>query len=166
MNRKFKPGKRLMKMKNLAIIACLLIVFVFYFIYRYLFQASFPQFVGLPMAILFVLFGVLVYKAVTWFYNKYAEGTYYIVTDDALVVGMGKTEKKYSWNKFKKARLNMNALRSVCPVVFQIGEEELKVNQYVEDIYELVSRILQRIEPYAEIEEELKQRTQAMKGIY
>ena len=166
MNRKFKPGKRLMKMKNLAIVACLIVVFVFYFIYRYLFEATFPQFVGLPMVILFILFGALVYKGVTYFYKKYADGTYYIVTDDALVVGVGKSEKKYAWNRFKKAGLSLNAVRAVCPVVFQIGDEELKLNQYVEDIYELVGRILSRIEPYAEIEEELKQRTQTMKGIY
>ena len=166
MNRKFQPGKRLMRMKNFTILACWVVVFVFYFIYDYLFRDMFPQLMGLPLAILFILFGLVVYKAVNFVYNKYAEGTYYIITNDALVVGHGKREVKYSSKQFQKATINQNSLHGVCPVVFHVGKEELRLNQYVEDIYELVDRILKRIEPYAQIDQELKARTDAMKGVY
>ena len=155
-----------MRMKNFTVLACWVVIFVFYFIYDYLFRNIFPQLMGLPLAILFILFGLVVYKAVTYVYNKYAEGTYYVVTEEALVAGHGKQEVKYPWKKFQKATLNQNSLRGVCPVAFQVGSEELKLNQYVEDIYELVDRILKHIAPYAQIDEALKTRTETMKGIY
>ena len=56
MQNTFKIGRRLSKYKYLGVAVNSSIVFAFYFIYRYLFEASFPNFVGLPLFLIFATF--------------------------------------------------------------------------------------------------------------
>lgn len=165
----FRAGKRLTAMKVLALVVNCAVVFVFYFIYRYLLGDAVPALSGAPLAVLFLGLGALVAAATLWVARKYADTVCYQVGQDALVVGCGAQARRYPWPDFTAAALDQNGayrLGTVLPLSFQVGGETLTLNQYVGNIYGLADAIFQRIEPYAEIPEELKRQVCAMKGAF
>lgn len=168
MKTEFGVGKRFGFVRGLALAINSFLVFGFYFIYRYLFEDVMPGFVGLPLAAIFLAVEFGVVKFTLWAMEKYRQSIGYRITQDCLIYGSGKTEQRYYWKDFTGADLNaVGSYRfgTVLPIRFFMGEKTVELNQYTADIYNLAGQILDRISPYAEVSQELKQQMRAMSGI-
>jgi len=163
MNKVFLAGNRFAKMRNLSVVANCLVVFVFYFIYRYLLETSFPNFVGTPLLVVFLLVCAGIVKLTLVITGKIRDNIRYELTADALVIGKGKTERRYKWSAFQSAHLDETRLRDILPVYFMVGEERLTLNQYVDNIYELAYQMIRRVESHATIDPELRKRADCMR---
>ena len=163
MNKVFVAGNRFDKMRNLCVFANLVVVFVFYFIYRYLFEAQFPGFVGTPMVILFVLFGAATVKATLWVGDKLKASIRYEIAKDCLIVSSGKTQRRYPWANFTSVNYEKFRMRDIMPVSFTIAGENLMLNQYVDDIYDLTYYIIKNLDPSVPVDEEITKRVNMMR---
>jgi len=163
MNKVFLVGNRFAKMRNLSVVANCLVVFVFYFIYRYLLETSYPNFVGVPLVLIFLLICAGIVKLTLVITGKMRDNICYELTADSLVIGKGKTERRYKWTAFKSAELDDTKLRDILPAYFMVGEERLTLNQYVDEIYELAYQMIRRIESHATIDPELRKRADCMR---
>lgn len=166
MERRYRIGVRFRKIKYLSVAVNCGIVFVFYFIYRYVFEEAFPHFVGAPLALVFLLLALLVARVTLRVADRYASGIEYRATPDGLRTRAGKREQFYAWEDFSSAKLEEFRFRGVFPVEFQIAGKPVMLNQYVDGICELTAEIFERIAPYAQLDPELVKRAEDMRGVY
>lgn len=166
MGNTFRIGRRFRKIKYLCVAANALVVFTFYFIYRYLFQSSFPEFVDAPLALIFLLIGLAVVRVTLWFADKYAQSISYQVTAEGLVITQGRAVRTILWTDFRGARLRTVQFQGPFPVEFQTGEETILLNQYVDELYVLTDEVFQHIRGHAAIAPELEEQARAMRGVY
>ena len=166
MQNTFKIGRRLSKYKYLGVAVNSSIVFAFYFIYRYLFEASFPNFVGLPLFLIFATFSFVVGRVTLWCFNKYTAGVSYQLTQDGLLVKTGKLEKIYHWADFRSVKLRDGSFQNVFPVEFQIGDESVMLNQHLDGLCLLTHEIFLRIQDHVSLDPELVQHAKNMIDVY
>lgn len=139
----FVAGRRFDKMKNLCVLANSVVVFCFYFIYDYLLQSVYPALLGAPLVAIFLLIEALVVYVTVFVAGKIKARIRYEIKPEYLLVSVGKSERKYPWANFTEAKFNPYRMRDVFAVSFVVGGMELPLNQYVDNIYELVYQILQ-----------------------
>lgn len=166
MNYTFRIGKRFLKTKYLCTIVNTSVVAVFYFIYRHILADAFPDFVGAPLALIFLSIGLVVVKLTLWIANKYASSISYQVTEDGLIVVQGRLERLLPWTSFTAARLRPYSLWGIVPVEFQLEGKTLILNQYTDELCQLTGLILEHIRKYAEIDPAAEQRSQDLLGVY
>ena len=166
MNKTYRIGRRFRKMQYLSVAINCLIVFGFYFIYRFIFEGIAPRFVGGPLALIYLLLAVVVAKLTLLFSDKYAASVCYTPTRDGLLYTQGKRELLYRWEEFSGAKLEEFRFRGVFPVEFQVNGKPLMLNQNLDGLCELTSEILERIRPYASPDPELVKRAKDMSGVY
>ena len=166
MNKSYRIGRRFRKMQYASVAVNCLIVFAFYFIYRFIFEGLFPQFVSGPMALIFLLLAVAVARLTLRFSDKYAASVCYTPTRDGLLYTRGKRELLYRWEEFSGAKLEEFRFRGVFPVEFQVSGKPMMLNQNLDGLCELTSEIFERIRPYAALAPELVKRAKDMGGVY
>lgn len=166
MNSTFQIGRRFLKIKYLCVTVNLLVVAAFYFIYRYLLEDAFPEFVTAPLAIIFFAIGLVTARVTLWAAEKYASGISYRVTQDSLVLVQGRLEQSLPWRDFTSAKLRPYTFQGVFPVEFQVGKKVLILNQYVDGLCRLTGLILEHIRDHAEIDPVVEQRAQDLLDVY
>lgn len=166
MNKTYRIGRRFRKMQYASVAVNCLVVFAFYFIYRFIFEGLFPRFVGAPMALVFLLLGVIVARLTLRFSDRYAAGVRYTLTEEGLAAVQGKKERLYRWEDFSGAKLEEFRFRGVFPVEFQIAGRPVMLNQYIDGVCELTAEIFEQIAPYAQLDPELIKRAEDMRGVY
>lgn len=142
MKKVFVAGRRFDKMKNVCVLANSAVVFSFYFIYRYLFEPSYPDFVGAPLVAIFLLIEAVIIVLTNKVGAKIKAKIRYEIKPEYLEMSTGKTVQRFPWANFTEAKFNPYRMRDVFAVSFIVGGQELVINQYVEDIYGLVHQIL------------------------
>lgn len=158
----FIAGRRFDRMRNACIFANCVVVFVFYFVYRYLMQDAMPNFVDGPLLIIFIVLGVVIAKVTQIFGDKLKAAIRYEITSEYLIVSSGKGQMRFPWKNFTEIGYDKFKMRSICPVYFIIAGEKLTLNQYVEDIFELIDQIIKKT-PQAEVDPKITQMVKAMK---
>lgn len=166
MEKTYRIGRRFRKLQYVSVAVNCLIVFGFYFIYRFIFEGMAPQFVGAPLALLFLLLGVIAARLTLSLSGKYAAGVRCVLTEDGLRVEQGKRKRFYRWEDFSGAKLEEFRFRGVFPVVFQIAGTPVMLNQHLDDLCGLTCEIFERIAPYARLDPELIKRAEDMRGVY
>lgn len=166
MGKTYRIGRRFRKLQYASVVVNCLIVFGFYFIYRYVYEDVAPQLVGAPLALLFLLLAVVISRLTLSLSDKYAASVRYTPTDEGLHIVQGKKERLYRWEEFSGARLEEFRFRGVFPVVFQVGGKSMMLEQNLDELCELTCRVFERIKPYARIDEELIKRAEDMSGVY
>lgn len=166
MEKTYRVGRRFRKLQYVSVAVNCLIVFGFYFIYRFIFESLSPRLVGAPLALLFVLFGVIAARLTLSVSDKYAAGVRYTPTEEGLRAVQGKKELFYRWEDFSGARLEEFRFRGVFPVVFQIAGKPVMLNQHVDGLCDLTCEIFKRVAPYARLDPELIKRAEDMRGVY
>ena len=166
MEKTYQIGRRFRKLKVISAVVNCLIVFGFYFIYRFLFEGLSPQFAGAPLALLFVLLGAVVARLTLNVWDKYAAGVRCVLTDDGLRVRQGKQESFYRWEEFSGASMREFRFSGVFPVEFQIAGKPVMLNQYLDGLCDLTCEIFERIAPSARLDEGLIQRAEDLRGVY
>ena len=166
MGKTYRIGRRLRKLKYVSAIVNCLIVFGFYFIYRFVFEDISPQLVGAPLALLFVLLGAVTARLTLSAWDKYAASVHCTVTEKGLRVTQGKREQFYRWEEFSGAKMQEFRFHGAFPVTFQIAGESVMLNQSLDDLCGLTCEIFERIAPYAQLDPELIQRAEDLRGVY
>ncbi|MBE6910682.1 MAG: hypothetical protein E7474_14090 [Ruminococcaceae bacterium] len=166
MNKTYRVGKRFRRLEYFSVTINCLIVFVFFFIYRFLLSGVFPGLSDTVLAAVFLLLGAVVAKLTMKFAERYAAGIGYRVTDEGLTIISGARERQLAWKDFTAARLVEFQFRGVFPVQFQTAGETLTLNQYLDGLCELTGIVLERIAPYAELEPGLMEQAKKMNGVY
>jgi len=162
----FRIGQRFLKIKYLCVIVNSFVVVVFYFIYHYLLGKFSPDFVNAPLALIFLVIGLLVAKITLWFADKYASGIFYQVMPEGLVITQGHSIQTYTWDSFTAAKFRPYRFREVFPVEFQADGKTLILNQYIEGLCQLTGLILDQIQDYAEIDPIVRQRSKDLLDVY
>ena len=162
----FTIGRRLSKYKYLSVAANSFVVFTFYFIYRYLFGATFPKFTGVPLTLLFVILGLVVAKITLWAFGKYAAAISCQLTQSGLLIRNGSVERLYRWEDFRSAQLQDGSFQNVFPVEFQVGNEALMLNQHLDGLCRLTYEIFLRIQDHVSLDPQLVQHAKNMIDIY
>ena len=139
----FVAGRRFDKMKNVCVLANSVVVFTFYFVYRYLLEPTYPDFVGAPLAAIFLLIEAAVIVLTNKVGAKIKAKIRYEIKPEYLEISSGKSVQRFPWANFTEAKFDQYRLRDIFAVSFMVGGTELTINQYVDDIYELVHQILQ-----------------------
>ncbi|MGE4276970.1 MAG: hypothetical protein AB7E30_07325 [Lawsonibacter sp.] len=169
MKQTFAVGKRFKALVALAMILNISVVCVFYLIYRELLEPMYPQFVEVPLLVIFVGITALVIKATLYVSDWYAGTVCYRVGERELIVGSGRTERRYPWEQFSSVQMDSTwayGLGTLVPISFRVGEKTLKLNQCVGDLYQLTAEIIKHIEPYVSVDPELKTQIEALKGTF
>lgn len=153
--KKFGTDKRIRTVRNGCVIITCLVLFVFYFIYRLVFEDYIPQFIGWPMALAFVALGVVfasIYKSLA---EKKSETTYYEVTDKFLRYRNGRLTKKYHWKDFSSVEPKSNDFMSRLPITFVVNGAPLEFNQFVDEPIALALSIIRHIDEHVCIDKEI-----------
>ena len=166
MEKTYRIGRRFRKLKYFSAIVNCLIVFGFYFIYRFLFEGIAPQLAGAPLALLFVLLGAVTARLTLSAWDKYAASVRCVLTEDGLRVIQGRTEQLYRWEEFSGAKMQEFRFHGAFPVVFQAAGRSMMLNQHLDDLCGLTCEIFERIAPYAKLDPRLIQRAEDLRGVY
>lgn len=158
MQKKYVLGKRFATMRFLCVLAELLVIVIFYFIYRALFGTAMPGLVGAPLAALFASVAILVMWVTVLFLRRYSETFWYEVTGDGLRMSRGRVVRFYPWKDFKAAKLDHFKTRAMMPVVFETAAGPLTLDQSIEHVYELTLDVLRHIQGSADLSTELRDR--------
>lgn len=162
-------GNRFKALTVLSVILNSAVVCVFYLIYRYLLAPSHPEFAKVPLLLIFLGIAALVAKATLYVSGRYAGMVCCRVGDRELIVGTGRSEHRYLWEKFSSVQMDFSGkyrLGTIVPISFRVGQKFLTLNQYVGDIYRLTDEILKHIEPYVSVDPELKRQIEVLKGTF
>lgn len=166
MGNTFKIGRRFQKIKYFAVVMNCLVVCVFYFIYRFLLEEAFPKFVEAPLVMIFIALIFCVGKITIWAADRYAGLITYTITENGLLYRVGTRERLYPWEKFTAVRLRASYLQGMFPVEFQVGNETLMINQYVDGVYRLTGEIFRQIQAYVNVDQTLIKQAKDMEGVY
>lgn len=162
----FTTGKRFRKYKYIGMAVNGLIVFTFYFIYRYLFGDAFPVFTQPFMAYLFLALGVAVAYATRRAFDKYAAGIHYRVAPEGLIVQRGREENLYRWDCFCGVSFADGGFQNVFPVEFLVGEKKIMLNQHLDGLCQLTQEIFDHIDDHVDIPDALRKRAFDMLDVY
>lgn len=166
MEKTYRVGARFKKVKYLSVTVNCLVVACFYFIYQFVLSGIFPNLSAAALALVFAALGVLVAKATLAAAERYARGVGYRVTDKGLVVIRRGRERLLAWKDFTGAQLAEFQFQGVFPVQFRAAGETLMLNQYVDDLCGLTSRVFEHIAPYAALDPQLVEQAKKMQGVY
>lgn len=168
MDKEFRAGKRFTVIKMACALVNVTVVLCFYLIYRFLLSPTWPAFAEGPwLLLIFLLICAGVTKLTFWLSDRYGSMVIrYRVTADALVVGDGPRQRSYAWSRFRSVRMRPATLLGVLPIVFQLDEGELELNQYVGDIYSLAEAILDHTQPYMTVDPQIREQLGAMSGVF
>lgn len=166
MEKTYRIGRRFRKLQYVSVVVNCLIVFGFYFIYRFIFADASPQFVGAPLALLFVLLGAVVARLTLSAWKKYAASIRCVLTENGLRVVQGKRELFYRWEEFSGAKMQEFRFHGAFPVVFQVAGNSVMLNQYLDDLCGLTCEVFEQIAPYAQLDPALVKRAEDLCGVY
>ncbi|MCR5826185.1 MAG: hypothetical protein K6G54_06445 [Oscillospiraceae bacterium] len=166
MKNTYRVGRRFRRLQYASVVVNSLIVFTFYFIYHYLFGEAFPQAVGAPMALGFLLLGILIARLTLRISDRYARGISYTVTDEGLLCRQLGRETLLRWASFSGAQRQEFRFRGVFPVEFQVDGKPMMLNQSIDDLCGLTAAIFTHIAPYAQLDPELIALTESLRGVY
>lgn len=166
MDKTYRVGARFKKVKYFSVTVNCLVVACFYFIYQYVLSGVFPGLSATTLALVFLLLGAAVAKATLVVAERYAKGIGCRVTDEGLVVIRGGRERLLKWQDFSGARLVEFQFQGVFPVQFEVAGETVMLNQYLDDLCGLTSRVFERIAPYAKLDPQLVDQAKKLKGVY
>lgn len=162
MGRKYKLGKRFQRTKYLCIVAELLIIYVFHFLY----QMLFPDVNQFILGVCFALAAALIAFGTYWLLGWCADHVWYQITDQGLSVCRGGTAKLYPWSDFTAAGVESLNILSRLPVYFQLKDgRRLNLEQYVEGLGSLTLDIIAHIEDHADISNELIERLKTAQAV-
>lgn len=105
MKKVFVAGRRFDKMKNVCVLANSVVVFSFYFIYRYLFEPSYPDFVGAPLVAIFLLIEAVVIVLTNKVGAKIKAKIRYEIKPEYLEMSTGKTVQRFPGRILRKRSL-------------------------------------------------------------
>ncbi|MBQ7247681.1 MAG: hypothetical protein IJS22_06295 [Lachnospiraceae bacterium] len=166
MKKEYTVGPRFSKIKYLSVAVNSAIVFMFYFIYRYVFGARLGSFAGWPMVLVFLGLGFVIAFATVRIADRYAAGIGYTVTGEGLVCRTGRKEELLRWEDFSSAVLRELRFTGVHPVEFEVAGRKIMLNQYINDLCGLTQKVFDHIEDHVAIDPALKKRTEDLKGVY
>ncbi len=166
MGKTYRIGKRFRRIEYLSTAVNCLVVFCFYFIYRYLFAQLFPAFSDVALAAVFLLLGAATAKLTLYVAKRYAGAVSYRVTDEGLLAVTGKREQLYRWQDFSGARLIEFQFRGPFPVEFQVSGKPMMLEQNIEGLCALTGEVFAHIAPYVPLKPELVKRAADLRGIY
>lgn len=166
MTKEYCIGPRFNKIKYLSVGVNSAIVFMFYFVYRYVFAGRLGALEGWPLAAIFAAIEFVVVFATLKVADKYASSISYRVTDEGLVYRMGKKEQLLRWKDFSSAILRELRFTGVHPVEFKVAGRTLMLNQYTADLCRLTDQVFDHIEDHIAIAPELRKHTRDLTGIY
>lgn len=162
MGRKYQMGRRFRKMKYVCVIAELLVIYVFHFLYQMLFPGwnQFALGVGFAAAAVVIAWGS--FRLLSWC----GDHIWYQITDEGLQVSRGSTVKLYPWSDFTAAGVDGLNILSRLPVWFQLEDgRRLTLEQYIEGMGSLTLDIIAHIEDHAEVSEELIERLKTAQAV-
>lgn len=163
MGRKYQLGKRFNRTKYVCIIAEMMVMYVFHFLY----QLFFPQWNGFALGAGFALVAAAIalgtYKLLDWC----AAHMWYEVTEQGLRVNRGNTVRMYPWEDFVEAGVDNTNILARMPAWFKLKDgTRLTLEQYTEGLGSLILDILDHIEDHAEIANALIERLKTEKAKY
>ena len=156
MRKHYAAGRRFDVMMYLSLFLNESAVFLFFFIYRYLYEVS-----DAVLVILFAALGVLTGYLTLHFGRKLKETLCYEVTDEALIVSNGRAARRIPWTSFTKADAKMVNVFSRYPVYFTVDGGRFELSQYVEDVAGLGYDIMCRMPEGAAVSERFREMTEA-----
>ena len=156
--KEYRLGGRFRKFRNLCMIIVAAIVFGFYFIYDYLFEQT-EWWDPKIFAYVFVLVGFLFVVLTGIGLNSILNTMRYRLLDNALEVSCWGNSKRYYYKDFKEAFYRGWGPFDTIPIVFVMKDRRnMELNQYLVDLAELTSGLLEKIRPYATLQDGLEQR--------
>lgn len=158
--KQYTYGKRFDRMRLLALFLYECLVFVFYFIYRYLFKAE-----GSLLVILFVGIAIVVAFLTFKIGDKLKHTLRYEVGEDGLKVVNGTKETVYDWSAFSEAQTKGLNLLDRYPVYFTVNNKRLELSQYVDHVSELGYDIMCHMPEHATVSDSFRTLTESMRGI-
>lgn len=162
MGRTYKLGKRFHRVKYVCIVAEMLVMYAFHFIY----QLCFPNFNQFALGVGFAAAAVLIAFATYHLLNWCADHLWYQITDEGLSVCRGGKVKVYPWSDFKAAGVETINILDRLPVYFLLQSgQRLHLEQYIEGLGSLTVDILERIKDHADISETLVERLKTAKAM-
>lgn len=159
-------GARLKKFKYLSIAVNTALIFTFYFIYRFLFAPSFPDLVGTPLALLFLLLTLLTAALTVKAFDRYASSVSYQLTPEGLLEIRAKSTRLYLWQDFSGVSFRDGSFQNVFPVEFQVGQSTLMLNQHLDGLCRLTYEIFLRIQDHVPLPADLVEKTRQMIDVY
>lgn len=163
MGRKYQLGRRFRKTKYICIVAELLVMYVFHFLYQLLFPNinSFLLGVGFALAAVLIAWGT--YTLLNWIDRH----LWYQITDEGLQISRGGTVRLYPWSDFKAAGVDGMNILARLPVWFQLQDgRRLSLEQYIEGLGSLTLDIIAHIEDHADISTELIERLKTAQAVH
>ena len=157
-NKCYRYGKRFNAMVFISLLLNECAVFVFYFIYRYVFEAY-----GMMLVVLFLAIGLLIGFLTVRIGRTVRESLCYEITDDALVVKEGSRTRRLTWRSFSSADVKSVNLFDRYPVFFTVDSEHLELSQYVDNVAGLGYDIMCRIKDHADVTDRFRTLTEALK---
>ncbi len=156
--KEYRLGVRFRKFRNLCMIIVAALVFCFYFIYEFVY-GDFDWWDPQKFGLIFFLVGVL-FTALTGIgLNTMLNTMSYKLLDNALEVSCWGNSVRYHYKDFKEAFYRGWGPFDSIPIVFVMKDRrKLELNQYLEDLAELSSEMLEKIRPYADVQDGLEQR--------
>ncbi len=160
-NKVYRIGKRLNIFRNIFIVAATFVVITFYVIYDFLIKDSMPALRGLPLFAIFLLAeAVMIFAAKGWC-DRVRSLTSYELTDKTLEITRGTNHESLAWKDFENAFYGQVDFTGACPVTYTVAGKSFRPSPYLDGVWELNREIVQRIRPYADIEEDLEKKINA-----
>ena len=156
--KEYRLGGRFRKFRNLCMIIVAAMVFGFYFIYDYLYEEM-EWWDPKTFAWIFLLVGSLFVVLTGVGLNTVLNTMRYRLLDNALEVSCWGNSVRYYYKDFREAYYRGWGPFDTIPVVFVMKDKKnLELNQYLVDLAELTSGLLEKIRPYAALQDGLEQR--------
>ena len=156
--KEYRLGGRFRKFRNLCMIIVAAMVFGFYFIYDYLYEEM-EWWDPKTFAWIFLLVGFLFVVLTGVGLNTVLNTMRYRLLDNALEVSCCGNSVRYYYKDFREAYYRGWGPFDTIPVVFVMKDKKnLELNQYLVDLAELTSGLLEKIRPYAALQDGLEQR--------
>lgn len=162
MGRTYKLGRRFHRTKYLCIVAELLIIYIFHFLYQMLFPGINQFVLGVCFALAAVLAAFGTYQLLNWFGRQLA----YQITDQGLSIQRGRAAKLYPWSEFTAAGVESLNILSRLPVYFQLKDgRRLQPEPYLEGLGSLTLDVIDHIKDHADISSELLERLETARAV-
>lgn len=158
MSKKYRMGKRFQKVLTMGILAEVVVLVAFYFIYDWLLGDIFPELRQGPLLAVFASIGILAVWCTNKFLRRFNENYWYEVTEEGLRMSRGRTIRFFPWKDFKGARVNRFSFLSALPVIFDMTNGPMELDRSLEDSYGLTMEVLRHIQDHADISQDVKDR--------
>ena len=155
MGRKYQLGKRFQRMRVVCVIAIVLVMYVFNFLYQLLFPDMNRFLLGVICAVAAAVLAFGSWKLLGWC----ADHVWYQIKDDGLEMCRGGTIKFLPWTDFVEAGVDNTNILARMPAWFKLKDgRRLTLEQYIEGLGSLILDIIEHIEGHAEVSETLRER--------